>query len=208
MKILIADNLSIVRIGVRSALADIYPHAIIEEVDNETRLVDKVLKESWTIIITNVVLTGRGGIEMIKNIKRSVPKTPVIVMSLYANEDYGVRSILAGASAFLGGKSSFEELLVAVERVLTGKRYITTEIAEQLLELINDSSNKLPHKTLSNREFEVMKLMIKGQTVSEISKKMSLSSSAISYNKAKLFKKMNFGSTSELLKYALQQNLI
>ncbi len=208
MKILIADDHSVVRKGIRLILADAYPHAAIEEVPDSVDLLKKVAKEEWTVIITDISMPGRSGVEIIKELREQVPKTPVLVLSVHSAEEYAVRSIKAGASGYLTKESAPDELVKAVEYIIRGKRYITPEIAELLADSYNVDFDKSPHEILSDREFEVMKLIAAGESISEMADTLSLSVNTISTYRARILEKMHMKSNTELIKYAIFHNLV
>jgi DNA-binding NarL/FixJ family response regulator len=208
MKILIADDHSVVRKGLILILAEAYPHAKIEEVGDAVDLLKKVSKEVWTVIITDITMPGRSGIEIIKEIKDLQPKTPVLVLSVHAAEEYAVRAIKAGAAGYLTKESAPEELVKALESLLRGKRYLTSEIAELLADSYGDNFDKAPHENLSNREFEVMKLLAAGKSISEMAETLSLSVNTISTYRARILEKMHMHTNTDIIKYAIQHNLV
>ena len=208
MKILIADDHSVVRKGLRLILAEAYPHAQIDEVPDAVDLLKKVSKEVYTVIISDISMPGRSGVEIIKEVKEYAPKTPILVLSVHAAEEYAVRAIKAGASGYLTKDSAPEELVKAVEYILKGKRYITPDIAELLADSYGNNYEKAPHEILSDREFEVMKLLAGGKSISEMAEMLSLSVNTISTYRARILEKMHMHSNTELIKYAIEQKLV
>jgi len=208
MKILIADDHSVVRKGLRLILAESYPHAQIDEVPDAVDLLKKVSKEVYTVIISDISMPGRSGVEIIKEVKEYAPKTPILVLSVHAAEEYAVRAIKAGASGYLTKDSAPEELVKAVEYILRGKRYITPDIAELLADSYGNNYEKAPHEILSDREFEVMKLLAGGKSISEMAEMLSLSVNTISTYRARILEKMHMHSNTELIKYAIEQKLV
>jgi DNA-binding NarL/FixJ family response regulator len=208
MKILIADDHSVVRKGIRLILADAYPLAQIEEVPDSVDLLKQVTNEEWTVIITDISMPGRSGVEIIKELKEHAPKTPVLVLSVHSAEEYAVRSIKAGASGYLTKESAPDELVKAVEYVLRGKRYITPDIAELLADSYNVDMDKAPHEILSDREFEVMKLIAAGETITDMAVILSLSANTISTYRSRILEKMHMKSNTDLIKYAIFHNLV
>jgi DNA-binding NarL/FixJ family response regulator len=208
MKILIADDHTVVRKGLKMILADAYPHAQIDEVPDAVDLLKKIAKESWNVIISDISMPGRSGVEVIKQIKETAPKTPILILSVHAPEQYAVRAIKAGASGYLTKESAPDELVKAVERVLSGHKFITPEIAEILANSYGDDSNKKPHEYLSDREFEVLKLIASGKTISDIAGFLSLSVNTVSTYRARILEKTHLNTNSELIKYALEQKLV
>jgi DNA-binding NarL/FixJ family response regulator len=153
-------------------------------------------------------MPGRSGVEIIKELKEHAPKTPVLVLSVHSAEEYAVRSIKAGASGYLTKESAPDELVKAVEYVLRGKRYITPDIAELLADSYNVDMDKAPHEILSDREFEVMKLIAAGETITDMAVILSLSANTISTYRSRILEKMHMKSNTDLIKYAIFHNLV
>ena len=191
MQILIADDHSVVRKGLRLILAEAYPHAQIDEVPDAIDLLKKVAKQAYTVIISDITMPGRSGVEIIREVK-----------------EYAVRAIKAGASGYLTKDSAPDELVKAVEYILRGKRYITPDIAELLADSYGDNFEKAPHEILSDREFEVMKLIAAGKSISDMANMLSLSVNTISTYRARILEKMHMHSNTELIKYAIEQKLV
>ncbi len=208
MKILIADDHSVVRKGLRLILTEEYPHAQIDEVVDAVDLLKKVSKETYSVIISDITMPGRSGIEIIKEVKDFAPKTPLLVLSVHSAEEYAVRAIKAGASGYLTKDSAPDELIKAVEYILRGKRYITPEISELLADAYGDNLDKAPHESLSNREFEVMKFIALGKSISEMAESLSLSVNTISTYRARILEKMHMHTNTELIKYAIEHKLV
>jgi DNA-binding NarL/FixJ family response regulator len=207
MKILIADDHSVVRRGLTMIIKDAYPFATVTEVADGTDLLKEVDKNDWNIIISDISMPGRSGIEMIKEIKDLAPKIPILILSVHAPEQYAVRTIKAGASGFLNKESAPEELVKAIDQILSGRKYITAEVAEMLADSLNTNSEK-PHTQLSDREFEVLKQIASGKTVSEIAEVLFLSPNTISTYRSRILEKMNMHSNAELTHYAISNKLV
>ena len=208
MKILIADDHSVVRKGLVLILREQYPHAQIDEVSDGSDLLKNIIKEEYAVIISDITMPGRSGVEILKEVKEIAPSTPVLLLSVHTAEEYAIRSFKAGASGYLNKNSAPNELIKAVETILRGKKYITPEIAELLADSYEDNSQKLPHEKLSNREFEVMKLIAQGKGISEIANELSLSANTINTFRSRVLQKMNMHTTTELIKYAITQHLV
>jgi DNA-binding NarL/FixJ family response regulator len=207
MKILIADDHSVVRRGLTMIIKDAYPFATVTEVADGTDLLKEVDKYDWNIIISDISMPGRSGIEMIKEIKDLTPKIPILILSVHAPEQYAVRTIKAGASGYLNKESAPEELVKAIDQILSGRKYITAEVAEMLADSLNTNSEK-PHTQLSDREFEVLKQIASGKTVSEIAEVLFLSPNTISTYRSRILEKMNMHSNAELTHYAISNKLV
>jgi two-component system invasion response regulator UvrY len=208
MRILIADDHAIVRRGLREILLDEYPSSIIGDASDAEELLKKVFQEEWDLIISDVSMPGRSGLDALKQIKQAYPKLPVLIMSIYSEDQYAVRALRAGASGYFNKNSIHEELFKAIESVRKGKKYITPAVAEKLAEAFPLDSSAQPHQSLSDREFEVFKLLASGKTVSEIAYQLSLSANTVSTYRARILEKMNLHSNNELIRYALEEKLL
>jgi two-component system, NarL family, invasion response regulator UvrY len=208
MRILIADDHAIVRRGLKEILLEEYPSAFIGDAGDAEELLKKVFMEGWDLIISDVSMPGRSGLDALKQIKQAFPKLPVLIMSIYSEDQYAVRAFRAGASGYFNKNSIHEELFKAVESVRKGKKYITPAVAEKLAESFPMDGTTQPHQLLSDREFEVFKLLASGKTVSEIALQISLSSNTVSTYRSRILEKMNLHSNNELIRYALEQNLL
>jgi DNA-binding NarL/FixJ family response regulator len=207
MKILIADDHSVVRRGLAMIIKDAYPFVDITEVADGTDLLKLADKENWNIIISDISMPGRSGIEMIKEIKDIVPKIPILILSVHAAEQYAVRTIKAGASGYLNKESAPEELTKAIEQILGGRKYITPEVAEMLADSLHTDTEQ-PHNQLSDREFEVLKQIASGKTVTEIADILFLSPNTISTYRSRILEKMNMHTNAELTHYAISNKLV
>jgi two-component system invasion response regulator UvrY len=207
MRILIADDHAIVRRGLKEILLEEYPFAEIGEASDAEEAVKKVFDDEWDLVICDLNMPGRSGLDALKQIKQSFPKLPVLIMSMYPEDQYAVRALKAGASGYFNKNSIHEELIKAIEAVKMGRKFITPTIAEKLAESINVYSDT-PHQLLSDREFDVLKLLASGKTVSQIAEELSLSPHTISTYRSRILEKMNMRSNSELIRYALEKKLV
>lgn len=208
MRIIIADDHAFLRQGVERILRKEFPTAQIDEVPDGEELVKKVMKTEYDLVISDVSMPGRGGMEALHAIKEIYPKLPVLMLSMYPEDHYAVRALKAGASGYLSKSMAPEELINAVRRVLMGRKYITPSIAEMLTEQFTDDAGKLPHETLSDREFEVLKLLAAGMGLSEIGKSLSISATTVSTYRTRILEKMNLKTNADLIRYAFENNLL
>ena len=208
MKVLIADDHTIVREGLKRILLEAFPFCEIHDVSDAADLLKKAISEKWDIIISDISMPGQSGIEVLKQIKEHVPLAPVLMLSMHAPEQYAVRSIKAGASGYLTKESAPFELVNAVEKILGGRKYITPQVAEVLAKSIEQNVDKAPHEILSDREFEVLKLLASGQSISKIGDALSLSVNTISTYRARIMEKLNIHNNANLVKYAMKHGLI
>lgn len=207
MRILIADDHGLIREGLKKILLESLPFAEIHDVADSAELFKKAIKENWDIIISDISMPGYSGIEILKQIKTHVPNTPVLMLSMHAPEQYAVRAIKAGASGYLTKESAPYELVTAVQQILSGRKYITNKVAEVLAVSLDLDTDKLPHELLSDREFEVLKMIVAGRSISEIGEILSLNVNTISTYRSRILDKMSLKNNADLVKYAIEHKL-
>ena len=209
MKILLADDHTVVRRGLSSILTEAYPHAQIEEVGNGVDLIKRVMKEKWDIIISDISMPEKTGLEVLKELKEREVKTPVIILSVHVPELYALRCIKAGASCYLTKETAPELLVAAVNHILmTGKKFITPEIAILLAGIFENNSSGTAHEKLSNREFEVFKLLATGKSGTEIAESIQISVGTVSTYRTRILEKMGMHTNADIVRYAIEHNLL
>lgn len=208
LRILIADDHAVVRKGLRQILTEEFLAAHIVEVADADDLFNRVLKEEWDIVITDISMPGRSGLEVLQQIRQHYPKLPILVLSVHPEDQYAIRVMRAGASGYLNKESASEELVKAVHRVLLGKKYITPELAEKLAETLDQDAERPPHEQLSDREFEVMRQLAAGGSISEIAEGLSLSPTTVSTYRSRILTKMNVKTNADLTRYVLENKLM
>ena len=206
MKILIGDDHSVVRKGLIQILKEAFPFAYIAEAVDGPSLFKIALKEKFDIIISDITMPGRFGIDFIKELKDLHPNTPILILSIHPADQYAVRTIKAGASGYINKETAPEELIIAVNQLLKGKKYITNDVAEILIDFRNN--DKILHELLSNREFEVFKLIASGKSSQQISDQLSLSANTISTYKSRLLTKMNLKTIADITRYAIENKIV
>jgi DNA-binding NarL/FixJ family response regulator len=208
LRILIADDHTVVRKGLKQILLDEFPGAEIEEVADGGELVKRVMNGKWDVVVSDLSMPGRSGLEALQQIKISHPDLPVLILSIHPEEQYALRALKSGASGYLSKDTAPDELVKAVQKVLMGKKYISHAIAEKLANSFSSDNFLHPHEGLSDREFDVMKLLANGKSVSEIAEMLSLSVTTVSTYRTRVMTKMNLKSNSDLTKYAIENNLL
>jgi DNA-binding NarL/FixJ family response regulator len=208
MKVLVADDHAIVRRGLKQILLDEYPFGIIEECSNAEELLHKAGAETWDVIISDISMPGRSGLEALQQIRSTSPRVPVLILSMHPEEQYAIRALKAGASGYCSKDLAHEELVKAVRKVLSGKKYITPSLAETLAAQLEEETREEPYKRLSDREFDVFKLLAAGKSISEIAEQLSLGTTTISTYRARILTKMNFKTNTDIIRYALENKLI
>jgi len=208
IKILIADDHAIVREGLKQIVADTSDMVVAGEAVNGQEVLEQVRKEDWDLILLDISMPGRGGIDTLKALKIEKPKLPVLVLSMYPEEQYAVRALKAGASGYLTKESAPEELIEAIRKVSQGGKYISAALAESLAFHVGVNSEKPLHETLSNREYQVMLMIATGKTVKEIAEDLSLSVKTISTNRVRALRKMGIKNNAEATYYAVKHGLV
>ena len=208
IRVLIADDHAIVRKGLKQILFEHYPTAVIGETGDAEDLIIKVMEHEWDVVVCDMSMPGRSGLDALQQIKDITPKLPVLIMSMYPEDQYAIRVLKAGASGYLGKETIHDDLIKAIETARMGKRFITPTIAEQLANALDTNSSRPVHEELSNREFDVFKLLASGKSISEIASQMSLSTTTVSTYRARILVKMNMRSNAELTRYALENSLV
>jgi DNA-binding NarL/FixJ family response regulator len=208
MKMIIADDHTIVRQGITRLLKESFPFAEVAEAPDTSTLLQLVKEHTWDVIISDISMPpGDSGLEAVKEIKTASPGTPVIVMSMHAPQHYAVRAIRAGASGYLSKDTASKELVKAINHVLSGKKYVTPDVASILADSVEEHYTARSIENLSDRELEVLKLLGRGKTVTDIAKELNLSTNTISSFRSRILEKMNFLNNMELIKYAVDNKL-
>lgn len=204
--ILLADDHSFIRLGLIQILKDEYPFVEIKEVGDGESLVKEVIKHNWDLVISDLDMPGMNGLEALEKIKLIKPSLPVLILSIYPDELYAIRVLKAGAAGYMNKNAAPYELITALKRIFLGKKYITAEIAEKLLNHID--SDKKPHELLTNREFEIFKLLAKGKSLTQIAEALSLALTTISTHRSRIIAKLNVLNNADLTRYAITNNII
>ena len=208
LRILLADDHAVVRQGVKQILAEAFAQAAFGEAQNAHELLELVAKERWDIVVLDLTMPGGNGLEALKQIKHDHPQLPVLILSMYPEDQYAVRTIRAGAAGYLNKESAPEELVQAVRKIVGGGKYVSAALAEELATELDKTSGKLPHETLSDREFQVMRLIAAGKKSSEIAEELSVTMSTVNTYRMRIFEKMKMQSNVELARYAIENGLI
>jgi two-component system, NarL family, invasion response regulator UvrY len=208
IRILIADDHTVVRKGLRQILVEQFNPVLIDEVADAESLIKKVMSAEWDVIITDLSMPGRSGLDALQQIKQYDPKLPVLILSVHPEEQYALRVLKAGAAGYLNKDMASEELVNAVKRVLSGRKYISPSVAEKLAVSLDKDASKLPHEYLSDREFDVLKLIASGNSVTQIAEILSLSSTTVSTYRARIMSKMNMKTNTSLTLYAMENKII
>ncbi len=207
IRILITDDHAVVREGLKRILKEEFPDTTFGEATSGNEALDKTRAEAWDVIILDISMSGRNGLEVLKQMRAENIKTPVLILSMHPEDQYAVRVLKAGASGYLTKDSASDELVIAVKRIISGRKYITLSLAEKLANDLETDTDKPIHELISDREFQVLSLIASGKTVSEIAAVLSLSVPTISTYRSRILDKMHMKTNAELTHYAIQQGL-
>ena len=212
ISILIADDHTIMREGLKRILENQDDFVVVGEATNGLEAIqwvqDWAKKGGFDVLLLDLSMPGKSGVDLIKQIKIEAPKLPILVLTMHEEEHYAVRTIRAGASGYLTKESAATLLVEAIRRVAAGRLYISPSVAEQLALNIMPRNDELPHQRLSDREFEVFQLLASGASVTEIAEKLHLSVKTVSTHKTRILQKMDANSLADIVKYAMTNNLV
>lgn len=208
IRVLLADDHAIIRDGLKQILADTDDLIVCGEAANGIEVMHLVREQEWGILVLDISMPGRNGLDLIRMIKDEKPLQPILILSMHHEEQYAVRAIHAGAAGYLTKESDADVLLSAIRRVAHGGVYITENVTELMVRGIRPASETLPHTALSDREYQVFNMLVMGAGLTEIGTQLSLSVKTISTHKTHILQKMNMTNTSELIRYAISHGLI
>lgn len=208
IKILIADDHAIVREGLKQIVAEEKDMIVTGEAENVSRLLNMLEEKEFDIIVLDINMPGRSGLEALKDIKQNYPQLPVLILSMFSEDQYGLRAIKAGASGYLKKVSAPTELVSAIRKIVSGGKYINQSLAEKLAENFGSTKKELLHEKLSDREYQIMCNIATGKTAEEIAQDLSISINTVYTYRTRIFEKMSMRSNVELTKYVLQNKLV
>jgi DNA-binding NarL/FixJ family response regulator len=208
MKILITDDHAVVRQGLKQILLEEFTRAEFGEATNAQEAIERVWKENWDVVVLDITMPGRSGLEVLKEIKKSKPKLPVLVLSMHPEDQFAIRLLKIGASGYMTKESAPNELVGAVRKVIAGGRYVSPALAEKMASYLTIDVHTPPHERLSDREFLVLRLIASGKTPTAIAKELALSVKTISTYRMRILEKMSMANNAELTHYAIQNRLV
>ncbi len=208
IRVLIADDHAVVRKGLRGILAEEYPRAVFGEAHTAQEVLDYAHKQEWEIIILDISMPDRSGMDILSELKQLRPRTPILVLSMHPEEQFARRALRAGAAGYLTKDSVPEELMKAIRKVLAGGRYVSASLAETLAFDLERPADRPLHEALSGREFQVLVLLASGKTLTEIANELSLSVKTVSTYRSRVLLKMDMHNNAELIRYAVQNHLV
>ena len=208
MRVLVCDDHPIVRRGLREILEQAGAPVTVGEAASAVEGLALARKQAWDTVVLDITMPGRGGLELLKELKSERPDVPVLVLSVHPAEQYAVRVLRAGASGYLTKESAPEELLTAIRHIVRGGRYISPSVGETLADDLGRPAAALPRHGLSDREFEIMRLLASGKRASEIAEHLHLSVKTVSTYRARVLQKLNLRTTAEIMRYAIKHGLV
>jgi DNA-binding NarL/FixJ family response regulator len=207
IKILIADDHAVVRRGLSQILLEGFPGAIFDEASNAQEILQKIREQQWSLLTLDIGLPGRSGLDLLRDLRASYPRLPVLVLSVHPEDQYARRVLKAGAAGYLSKDTAPFELTNAVRRILRGGRYISASLAEMLATDLGEGQRH-HHEALSDRELEVLRMMASGKTITQIADSLALSPKTISTYRARILEKLDMNTTADLIRYAVENGLV
>lgn len=208
MRVLIVDDHPVVRKGLLQILAEEPEIAVAEEAENASKMLDLVKKERWDIVVLDITLPDRSGLEALKDLKAIRPALPVLILSMHPEDQYAMRVLKAGAAGYMNKDGASEELVNAVRKVVGGGKYVSPSMAEKLAAVIGSDYERPAHEGLSDREFQVMCMIASGKRLKEMAAELCLSAKTVSTYRARVLEKMGMDNNAELTYYAVKNGLI
>lgn len=208
IKVLIADDYPVVRKGLKQILADVPDITVVGEAVDGQDILDKIATNGWDVVLLDISMPGGSGLEVLKQLKIEYPKLPVLVLTIYPEDQYAVRALKAGASGYLTKESAPDQLIEAIRKVVQGGKYISSSLAEILAIDLESNKEKPRHETLSDREYQVMRLIASGKSVKEIAEELWLSVKTVYTYRARILEKMKLKNSADIIRYALQNRLL
>jgi DNA-binding NarL/FixJ family response regulator len=206
-RVLLVDDHAVVRQGLKQVLAESLPDATFGDACNADEALRMVRTANWDIVVLDISLPGKSGIEALKELRAAHPRLPVLILSMHPEEQFAVRALKAGAAGYVTKRTAAREVVAAVRKVLSGGRYVSPSLAERLAAQTQAGSVDTPHETLSDREYQVFRLLAMGKTVKQIGKELDLSPQTVSTHRTHILEKMGMQSNAELIQYAIQNQI-
>lgn len=208
INILIADDHAFLREGIKKTIGDEIDMKVVAEASNAIEALAVLQTKEIDIAIMDISMPGKSGLEVLKDLKAMKKKFKILILSMHPEDRFAIRALKAGASGYLTKESAPDELVKAIRTVLNGRKYVSKSLAEKLIDVINDDFDKLPHETLSDREYEVFIKIASGKKATEIAEQLSISVHTVNTYRARILEKLSMGSNVELTQYAMHNNLI
>lgn len=208
MRVLVADDHAIVRRGIKQILAEIPFVEAVDEATNGQEALAKAGKVRYDLVLLDISMPGRSGLDVLKQLKAEKPRIPVLILSMHPEEQYALRALKAGASGYLTKESAPDELIAAVQKILEGGKYVSQSLAERFITELSHPADKPPHQLLSDREYEILCMIASGKTVSEIGEELALSVKTVSTYRSRILEKMNMNTNADITRYVIENGLV
>lgn len=209
LNILVTDDHAVIRRGLKQVITEhLGAGVLVEEAQNAQEALDHIWKRDWDLVVMDISMPGRSGVDILKDIKLSKPKLPVLFFTMHEEDQFAVRVLKAGAAGYLSKDSSPDELMKAIRKAASGGRYVSTALAEKLAAGLSNDPDKQPHELLSDREFQVLCKIASGRTATQIAQDLGLSVKTISTYRARILEKMHLHNNAELTTYAIRNRLV
>jgi len=208
LRLLVADDHAIVRQGLKMILTEEFSSLVFGEARNSQELLGQLRKNQWDIVVLDITMPGRSGLDVLKEVRQLYPKLPVLVLSMHPEDQFAIRVLKAGASGYMTKENVPEEVVKAIRKVIGGGRYVSPFLAEKLAFDLQTDAERAPHEALSDREYQVMCMIASGKTVKEIGDELALSIKTISTYRTRILDKLNMKTNAELTHYAVKNNLV
>lgn len=208
IRVIVADDHPVVRRGVKQILWEEFDSVEIGEAGDSAQLARLLSQKPWDLMILDITMPGKSGLDMLREIREAYPGLKVLVLSMHPEDQFAIRVLRAGAAGYLTKERAPEELVLAVKRVLSGKRYLTESVAETLAGYVEGEGRMPQHQALSDREFQVLRMIASGRSLSEIADALCLSVKTVSTYRARILEKMNMKTNAEIIHYAVKNGLV
>jgi len=208
ISVLIVDDHTIVRDGLKQILAETSDIVVTAEAQNGQEAIEKVRQNGYDVVLLDVAMPGADGLSVMRVLRQEKPSAAVLVLSAYPEEQYAVRFLKAGAAGYLTKESASEELILAIRKVAQGGKYVTQSLAERLAVDLASDADKPPHEALSDREYQVMRMIASGKTVGEIAEELSLSVKTVSTYRTRILEKLQLSNNADIIRYALTRGVV
>lgn len=208
IRLMIADDHAVVREGVKHIISEIPDIVVAGEATNGSEVFAEIHKKDFDLLLLDIAMPGRDGLDILKEVKTQKPRLPVLILSMYREEQFVLRALKSGASGYLTKDSIPDELIKAIKKIAQGGKYITSSLSEKLFSILSQDTERLPHETLSDREYQVMRMLASGKTLKEIADELSLSIKTVGTYRSRILEKMGMKKNAELIHYAIKNRLI
>jgi len=208
MKVLIGDDHAVFRRGLKETLSEAFPKTVFGEARTAQETFELAQRQNWDVIILDISMPGRSGLDILEDLKRSRPRIPILLLTMHPEQQFARRALKAGAAGYLTKDSVPEELKEAIKRIVAGGRYVSATLAETLAVDLRRGADLPLHELLSDREFQVLRMIASGKTVKEVADELSLSVKTVSTYRSRILEKTGMKTNAELIRYALQTQLV